>query len=399
MKNSVTDRNSTHPIGALKGQDIKTLSYEHALAALQERVKELTCLYGIAKLVETPNISLEEILRGIAELLPPAWQYPKITFGRIILDGRTYLSSEFKDERHTQNSNIIVNGARRGVVEVVYTENRTELDEGPFLKEERSLVDAVAREVSLIIGRREAQEEKAKLQDQLRHSDRLATIGQLASGVAHELNEPLGNILGFAQLVKKYPGIPEQASGDLDKIVNASLRARGIIQKLMVFARQMPPQKIRTNLNTLIEEGLSFFESRFSNKGVDLVCSLSGDLPEITCDPSQLQQVLINLVVNALQAMSEGGRLEVRTKAYKDYVSLIVEDAGSGMSEEVVKQIFLPFFTTKDVNQGTGLGLAVVHGIVSAHGGTIQVESEVDQGSRFEIRLPVNGPKDTEKNE
>ncbi|MFC1888854.1 sensor histidine kinase [Thermodesulfobacteriota bacterium] len=91
--------------------------------------------------------------------------------------------------------------------------------------------------------------------------------------------------------------------------------------------------------------------------------------------------------------------MEVRTNAYKDHVSLIVEDTGSGMSEEVVKQIFLPFFTTKDVNKGTGLGLAVVHGIVSAHGGTIQVESEVDQGSRFEIRLPVNGPKDMEKNE
>ncbi|MFC1888853.1 sensor histidine kinase, partial [Thermodesulfobacteriota bacterium] len=252
-------------------------------------------------MAESPDSSLNQILQGIAELLPPAWQYPEIAFGRLILDGRTYLSSKFKDERHKQTSDVIVNGIRRGVVEVVYSENRAELDEGPFLKEERNLIDAVAREVSLIIGRREAQDEKAKLQDQLRHADRLATIGQLASGVAHELNEPLGNILGFAQLVKKYPGIPEQASGDLDKIVNASLHAREIIKKLMVFARQMPPQKVRTNLNTFIEEGLSFFESRFSNKGIDLVCSLSDDLPEITCDPSQLQQVLINLIVNGIR--------------------------------------------------------------------------------------------------
>jgi signal transduction histidine kinase len=120
-----------------------------------------------------------------------------------------------------------------------------------------------------------------------------------------------------------------------------------------------------------------------------VVRSLSRDLPEITADPGQLNQVLINLVVNSVQAMPEGGRLTVQTLSGGDHVSLIVEDTGVGMNEEVKKQIFIPFFTTKDVDQGTGLGLAVVHGIVTSHGGSIKVESQVDRGTRFEVQLPL----------
>jgi len=114
-------------------------------------------------------------------------------------------------------------------------------------------------------------------------------------------------------------------------------------------------------------------------------------MPEVTADPAQLNQALVNLLVNAIQAMPEGGQLLVETKAVEDQVVLIVEDTGTGMSEDVIKQVFVPFFTTKDVDQGTGLGLPVVHGIVSAHGGSIHVESKIGRGSRFEIRLPVAG--------
>jgi len=115
------------------------------------------------------------------------------------------------------------------------------------------------------------------------------------------------------------------------------------------------------------------------------------DLPEVYADPSQLNQVLVNLVVNALQAMPEGGKLYIRTSSNEDYVSLVVEDTGVGMTEETLGKIFTPFFTTKDVGQGTGLGLPVVHGIVSSHGGSIKVESKAGLGTRFEIQLPVEG--------
>ena len=368
-----------------------------AQVALSERVKELTCLYGISKVTTQPSIGLEEILADIVELLPPAWLYPDIASAKIILDGHSYSTSEFRKGCHKQIADIVINGERRGVIEVVYSEEKPELDEGPFLAEERNLIDTIAKEVALIIERKQADEEKSKLQDQLRHADRLATIGQLAAGVAHELNEPLGNILGFAQLIEKDPELTGQIRHDIERIEKASLHAREVIRKLMTFAHQTPPKKGKMDINRLITEGLSFIESRCAKEGIELERFLSPNVPEITGDHSQLHQVLVNLVVNAIQAMPEGGKLTIRTKPSGNYVILIIEDTGTGMTEGVMKQIFVPFFTTKEVGQGTGLGLAVVHGIVTSHEGAIHVESRVGHGSRFEVRLPVGDPQDLVK--
>jgi len=312
------------------------------------------------------------------------------------MDGHSYSTPHFREGRWKQTAGIVVNEETRGQAEIFYVEERPELDEGPFLKEERNLLDTVAKEVAIIIVRRRAEQEKLELQEQLRHAERLATIGQLSAGVAHELNEPLGNILGFAQLTKKCPGLPQQAELDIEKILTASLNAREVVKKLLIFARKLPPRKTKVNLNQLVEEGLHFFESRCANEGIELLRSLSPDLPEIPADPAQLNQVIVNLIINALQAMKTGGRLTIRTLAGKEHISLIVEDTGNGMDEEVMKQIFTPFFTTKDVGQGTGLGLPVVHGIVTSHGGSIKVESKLNQGSRFEIQLPVTGSPEVE---
>jgi len=277
----------------------------------------------------------------------------------------------------------------RGFVEVTYLEDRPLLDEGPFLREERSLIDAIARELALITERREADEEKARLQEQLRHADRLATIGQLAAGVAHELNEPLGGILGFAQLAKKSPDLAEQVVQDMDRIIAASLHAREVVKKLMLFAREAPMKMNRLSINKTIEDGLYFLESRCAKAGIELIRNLQPDIHDIAADPSQLYQVLVNLVVNAVQAMPSGGKITIGTGEVDSRVILTIEDTGTGIDEETLRKIFIPFFTTKDVNEGTGLGLAVVHGIVSSHGGTIDVESKVGEGTRFVVSFPV----------
>ncbi|MCK4679079.1 MAG: hypothetical protein KAT48_13170 [Bacteroidales bacterium] len=370
------------------------LMNQFAQAALDERVKELTCLCGIAKIAEQFDSSLDEILQSIVNLLPPAWQYPEITCGRIVFDGRSFSTQNFQESQDKQTANIIVDGKRRGFTEVAYLEEMLKLDEGPFLKEERSLIDTIAEQVALIVERKQAAEEREKLQTQLRHADRLATIGQLAAGVAHEINEPLGNILGFAQLAVKNTELPKQPEQDLNKIIAVTLQAREIIKKLMIFARQKQPEKTIVNINTVVNDGLPFLESRSSKEGIELVRLLSPDIPAIVADPSQLDQVLTNLVINSLHAMPQGGKLTIRTEVSESHVSLIVKDTGIGMSDDVKKQMFIPFFTTKDVGQGTGIGLSVVHGIITSHGGSIKVESELGKGTRFEIQLPIN---DTQK--
>ncbi len=357
--------------------------------ALRERVKELTCLYGIAQVAEQPDVPLEEMLQRIVKLLPPAWQYPEVAAARIALDDHAYASPGFRQSRYEQSADIVVAGRRRGVLQVVYLEERPEFAAGPFLKEEEKLISAVAREVALVVERKEAEKEKAALQQQLMHADRLATIGKLAAGVAHELNEPLGSILGFAQLAKKCPGLPQPAGRDIEKIVTASLYAREVIKKLMVFARQVPARKAQLNLNQVVEEALYFLEARCAKGGIQVVRVFSPDMPDLHADPAQLKQVLVNLVVNAVQAMPDGGTLTVGTQVTGSTVSVVVQDTGIGMSEDVLPKIFLPFFTTKDVSEGTGLGLAVVHGIVVSHGGSIDVQSHPGQGTRFEVRLPA----------
>ena len=235
---------------------------------------------------------------------------------------------------------------------------------------------------------KEARGEKNRLEEQLRLADRLATIGTLAAGTAHELNEPLGAILGFAQLAAKAPGLPEGARRDLDKIAQATLHARDVIKKLMLFARQAPPDKTTIDLRQVVAEALDFLEQRFERAGISLSRSF-GAVPAIVADASQLRQVVLNLVVNALQASRCGGEVRVSLEQAGALLYLAVEDDGSGMTDEIREKIFLPFYTTKEVGQGTGLGLSVVHGIVTAHGGAIRVDTAPGTGTRFEVTLPI----------
>ncbi|HEX5043153.1 MAG TPA: ATP-binding protein [Candidatus Polarisedimenticolaceae bacterium] len=352
-------------------------------------MKELTCLYEIVKLRAREDASVEEFLRAVVDLLPVAWKHTESATARITWDGRSYQSPRVSRIVRKQSASIVVGSVPRGTIEVGYTRSTPRMDEGPFLREERYLLDTVAREVGLFLDRRRAEEEAARLQDQLRHAERLATIGQLSASVAHELNGPLGSILGFAQLSAKVEGVPAQAARDIEKIVQAALHAREIVRSLLLFARQMPARRVEVDLNGLVEDGLKLVATQLSPGGIDLVCHLASDLPRLTADPSQLRQVVVNLVVNAIQAMPQGGKLLVQTLRQADAALLVVEDEGVGMDAEALNQIFLPFFTTKGVGEGTGLGLSVVHGIVTSHGGAIQVESRPGAGARFEVSLPV----------
>jgi two-component system NtrC family sensor kinase len=365
------------------------LAHHRTHCELRERVKELACLFRITRYSSRRDMPLRDVLQSIVELLPPALHHTDVAHARLVFDGVEYTTPGFREGQQRLSATVIVSGERAGLLEALYSEPRPELDEGPFLDVERKLIDTIAHEVSLVIEQKRTERESQRLQHQLLHADRLATIGQLAAGVAHELNEPLGGIIGFAQLAMKEGNLSEQASADVEKIVKAGLHAREVIKKLMLFARQQPTRRLQVNLNDVVRDGLYFLESRCVTSGIHLKRELQPDLPAVMGDPAQLHQVLVNLVVNAIQAMPEGGFLTVQTLCDNDHVLLRVEDSGTGIPQDVLENIFLPFFTTKDVGQGTGLGLAVVHGIVTSHGGTVKAESELGRGSCFEIHLPA----------
>jgi signal transduction histidine kinase len=356
---------------------------------LGERVKELTCLYGIATLAQRPFTPEAELLERIVELLPPAWNCPEAASACIVLDGRRHATPGFRPTAQRQSADITVGGKMRGTVEVVYTRDMPQADEGPFLREERSLIDEVARQVGLIVERREAEGEKARLQEQLRHADRVSTIGQLALGAGHELEGPLGNVLKYAERIRDLPDLSPRAKEDADEIVDAALHSAEVVRKLLVFGRPVPSLRTSVDLNSLVRNGLYLLEARCEREGIRLVSNLAADLPEISADQAQIHQVLVNLVVNSIQAMPAGGVLTIETRRDGEHVVLVVEDTGTGMTDEVLRQIYVPLFTTKELGQGTGLGLSVVRDIVTSHGGTIDAQSEVGKGSRFEVRLRI----------
>ena len=362
--------------------------------ALRERVKELTCLYGIAQVTERADFDLATALERIVALLPPAWQYPDVTDARISLDGRSWQTPGFAPASAVQVAEILVGGVPRGRVEVAYRETCPPADEGPFLREERALIHEVARQVGLLAERQQATQEEERLRQQLWHVERLGMIGQLAAGLAHELNEPLGSILGFAQLAQRSFGLPDQTGRDLGKVVRAALHARDIVRRLLVFARQAPLGSEPVALNEVVRESLFLLESRCRRAGVKIALRLQPDLPVVLADRSLIEQAFLSLAVNGIQAMPSGGRLTVSTEG-SEQVQLAVEDTGEGMSRDVLRRCFDPFFTTKEIGQGSGMGLAVTHGIVTSLGGTIEAASESGRGSRFVIRLPAVGSKET----
>ena len=359
--------------------------------ALRERVKELTCLYEIAQIGANPKLSIEQILEKTADILPSAWQYPDLAEVKILFGGKTYTSSRYADSPVSIRQDLEISGQPSDYLEVVYRDFKSELGEEAFLPEEYTFISTTARQLSILLERRLSLLEKAKLQEQLRHADRLATIGQLASGVAHEINDPLAAILGFAQLIEEQVGLNDQSRQDINRIVNASLHAREIVKKLLIFARRLPQKNRFIQVNTVIENDLYFLEFRCQKDGISLVRKL-GDVPEIWADESQMHQIIINLTVNAIQAMPDGGTLSITTwpdKQRKE-VCLSVKDTGIGMDSEVKKNLFLPFFTTKKAGEGTGIGLSVVHGIIEGMKGAIRIDSAPGKGSTFTISLPIN---------
>jgi hypothetical protein len=235
--------------------------------------------------------------------------------------------------------------------------------------------------------------ERVGLEAQLQQSEKLSSIGLLAAGVAHEVNTPLAGISSYSQMLMQQIPDNDPRRQLLEKIYRQTSRASSIVNNLLNFSRVTEARYAPVDLNRVIDDTIQLLDAQLRNTEIEVVRRYADDLPPAFGDGPKLQQVLMNLILNARDAMPQGGRLEISTEADQDSVVIEVRDTGLGIAPEHLAKIYDPFFTTKQIGKGTGLGLAVSYGIISDHGGHIDVESNLGEGTRFQITLPLAGAR------
>jgi PAS domain S-box-containing protein len=483
---------------------------------LWERVKEINCLHSISEITEKRSIPMEEVLQGAVDRIPYGWRYPEITCAQVVLEGRKFRTLNFSQTAWKLANSISVHGETVGTVEVFYMEEKPLADEGPFINEERDLLDAIAKHlgkfverlrsrkalreseekyrtvfentgnatiiveedttislvntkfellsgfrkeeiegkkswteffvtddltrmreyhqqlrikpdsvptqyevrfldkqgdtrsvllsVSLIPGTKKTVEsilditERKKMEEQMLHTEKLASIGTFAAGVAHEINNPLAVILGFADLLLEK--VPENSESYdlLTTIQKQGNNAKRIVENLLSFVRYKEHREEDVDINKSIEEVFMVKGNAFTINKISVIRNMEETLPVVRGDPNELQQVFFNIINNAIAAMKGGGTLTIRTRQLeidnRESIEIRITDTGPGIKPEHRQRIFDPLFTTKKVGEGTGLGLTVSYAIAKKYGGTLVCETKVleessDPGTTFIITLPV----------
>jgi len=228
-------------------------------------------------------------------------------------------------------------------------------------------------------------------QSQLVEAEKLASVGKLAAGIAHEINNPLTAVLTFSNLMLEQCPPSDPRHEKLKLMARETDRARTIVRQLLNFGREIVIKPEKININRPVSEIADSLIAQDAFKGIELSMNLSEELPDVYADPAQIGQVVMNILLNAIHAVTPPGKIEVSTRANEGNVEILFSDTGKGISEKHLRKIFDPFFTTKDASKGTGLGLAVSYGIIKKHGGDIEVASKEGQGTTFTVRLPIYG--------
>ena len=365
---------------------------------LTERVKELNCLYGISKLVETTDY-LEDILQGAVELLPASWQYPDVTCARIKLGKQQFQTANFKKTEWQQVENIIVNGKPFGQVEVHYLEEEPQLDEGPFLKEERHLIHAVAEQLGTVIARKWAEDKLRSLyQREKRLRERLQTEMQskvdFTRKLVHELKTPLTSLLATSQLLRdetrdrrlaKLAGYVWNSASSLDERVN---ELHDLVKgELGTLKLKLEPLNLESLLISVREETKALADEASATVNLEV----QYPLPQVYGDASRVRQVVLNLLNNAFKYAS-GSTITIRAIPNKADVSVEVQDQGPGINPSERKRLFQPYHSSASKGKeagGLGIGLALCKMLVELQGGKIWVKNRPGKGASFFFTLPA----------
>jgi PAS domain S-box-containing protein len=442
MESSIAVRDAQSAVTAFQGFLLDITDRKRAEQEIRRRNRELLVLNSIAQTLSESmdlNDSLHRALRQIAELFKLdvtslylfneqelslnriaavgyrsefARSFPKVSIQPELLQHvkavhATFLSAQglplpqvfrtTQQKEEITSPYLVILWSKDRVLGVLTVGTRAAREFSPA---DINLLIAVGSQISNAIDRtllyeetRTAYDNLRRTQEQLLHSEKMAAVGQLISGVAHELNNPLTAILGYSQLLTASPDVGAQGIEYSDKLYKQAQRTHRIVQNLLSFARQHKPERVAVHINQILEETLALRDYDLRMKNIRMHLELAPDLPQTAADPHQLQQVFLNLVNNAVDAVLESaseGDLWVRTALRGERLIIEFTDNGPGVREP--SKVFDPFYTTKPVGKGTGLGLSICYGIITEHGGTIRVRNVEPQGAAFTIELPCQQP-------
>lgn len=354
---------------------------------LKERIKELTCLYDLTTVILKDSGSAGDILSEICAILKEAYHFSGAAVVEMKLQSHHIFIGALPEATAFQHSDIIVAGSKEGYIRVHYPAPHYSREH--FLTDEQKLLDKVAVETGNFYEKRLSMEKEDLLKRGMERADRLSILGEITAGIAHELNTPLGNILGFAELIREQ-NKDNQTSKDISKIINAAIHSREIVKKLMFFSCEMPQHLEFAEVVPIISEALSLLGPSFKRKNISYTFTFDDAAVRAQLDNIQFTQVLFNILINSIYASPVSGT--IRITLHHDDVAFYIEiaDEGPGIPDAVKPKVFEPFFTTKPVGEGTGLGLSVVHGIIRSHKGEITALDNEPTGAVFRIKIPLN---------
>lgn len=366
-------KKSTEAVNA-KGALLRILS-------LKTDQLELRSAYGLSdRYLSKGHVSREKVITDLCRL------NKVIIIDKILENPRVQYPREAKEEGIKMMLDLPLTFAEHivGILRIFFCEERQ------FSEEELNFLISIAEQSSLAIGKARLIEAQQTQYDQLAiQTEKLSALGRVAAGIAHEINNPLAGILLYStNMIKKVPKEGPFKEG-LQVIIDETIRCRSIIQELLEFSREKEPEQALNSMNRIIDKALSILENQFRLHHIQVEKHLSQAMPQVYMDANQMQQVLINLLVNAMESIQEQGKISIYSRVDPDNKWVIVDlaDTGPGIPSEHIAKIFEPFFSTK--SKGTGLGLAVSYGIVRSHNGEIKVSSEGGKGTSFTIRIPL----------
>jgi len=362
---------------------------------LNEKVRELNCLFAISKVIEDPVLTFEAVFLGIIDLIPSAWPYGKDICCRLILEREEYRTGNYEETNRARVYDIMVKGDRAGTLEMGSLKERPETAGGPFPGEKDDLINIVCERLGGIV-------ERMLAQDQIIRSERLAAAGQLATSIAHEINSPLQGITALLHSMGRSHGQDEKLLENLELLNGGFMDIRDTVKKLLDLNRPGKEEIQSMNINNCIEDTLALLRSHLKKNGVKIILNLSPEAGDINASPQQLGQVFMNLINNAVEAMTgiptpmdgpkprgpADRKITIHSNRRNENMIIEVADTGPGISKEDMTHIFNPFYTRKK-QKGVGIGLSLCHDILEDHKGSIDAKNAPEGGTVFTITLPI----------